>query len=490
MADHARHRGRSRAREDLRPLPLTLETDTIAAIATAPGQAAVGVLRISGQAAAVRLLAERLAGGLPPARRAVLRQFRDGEGQAVDEGLLLWMPAPHSYTGEDILELQTHGSPVVLALLHEAALTAGARPARPGEFTERAWLNGRMDLLQAEAVADLIAAGSRGAARLALRAMGGEASAQLQALETRLASLRAEVEARIDFPEDLPEDAARTESCPGLARLQADVCALAEAARRGRHARRGLRVVIVGPPNAGKSLLYNRLLGADRAMVSPEAGTTRDALEAELTLAGLCLTLCDTAGLRDTASALEAEGVRRARAALETADVWLFVSAPDVAAEAATLLQELRAARPQDVLLIEVQNKADLLAVPAEPCTTTPAPAARSDQSSPPHAADVPLAISALHGTGMAALEACLHAQAAQLDQGAIGLMQARHASALAEIEERLAEAAALSAAGSGPELAAEALRQAATAFDRLFGRHADVETLLGEIFGRFCIGK
>ncbi len=490
MADHTRHRGRSRAREDLRPQPLALETDTIAAIATAPGQAAVGVLRISGQTAAVRLLAERLAGGLPPARRAVLRQFRDGEGQALDEGLLLWFPAPHSYTGEDILELQTHGSPVVLALLHEAARAAGARPARPGEFTERAWLNGRMDLLQAEAVADLIAAGSRGAARLALRAMGGEASAQLQALEARLASLRAEVEARIDFPEDLPEDALRPEPCPGIARLTADVRALAEAARRGRHARSGLRVVIVGPPNAGKSLLYNRLLGADRAMVSPDAGTTRDALEAEITLAGLCLTLCDTAGLRETASALEAEGVRRARAALETADVWLFVSAPDVAAEAATLLEELRATRPQGVLLIEVHNKADLLAAPVERRTDPAASGAMSDQSSRQRAVDVPLAVSALHGTGMAALEARLQAQAAQLDQGAIGLMQARHASALAEIEERLTEAAALSAGAVGPELAAEALRAAATAFDRLFGRHADVETLLGEIFGRFCIGK
>jgi tRNA modification GTPase len=313
--------------------------------------------------------------------------------------------------------------------------------------------------------------------------MGGEASQRLQAITTDLETLRADLEARIDFPEDLEQEASLADLQGGMARLRQEVEALARSAARGRHARSGLRVVLVGPPNAGKSLLFNRLLGSDRALVSPEAGTTRDAIGAELALDGVVLSLCDTAGLRQTTATLEAAGVQKARAELASADVWLFVGAPDVAHEADALRQELRATRPEGVVLIEVENKSDLLPghspVPAPPSEALPAC---------PEGAR--LKVSALLGTGLVELEARLRALAADLDTGAVGLVQARHATALEELTARLREAEELLAAGEGSELAAEALRGAAAALDRLFGRHADPEALLGEIFGRFCIGK
>src|SRR4051812_2301073 len=297
--------------------------DTIAALATPPGRGGIGIVRLSGRA--VTRIAASVIGELPPPRQAQLAQFKDAHGELLDEGLALFFPAPNSYTGEDVLELHGHGGPVVMGELLAACLDCGARLAEPGEFTRRAFLEGRLDLAQAEAVADLIDAASREAARSALRSLSGEFSAAITALQQKLIELRALTEAQLDFPEEEVDAAHRDESAERLSRLRALLAEVLARSRQGSLLRSGLHVVLVGRPNVGKSSLLNRLAGEERAIVTSVPGTTRDALREPINIEGLPLVLVDTAGLRAAADELERLGIERTQRELETADLILAV---------------------------------------------------------------------------------------------------------------------------------------------------------------------
>ena len=400
-------------------------------------------------------------------RQAVVRRFRDAGGAALDAGLAIWFPAPSSFTGEDVLELHGHGGPVVLDLVAARCMALGARPARPGEFSERAFLNDKLDLAQAEAVAALIDAGSAAAARAALRSLAGEFSGRIHALEAGLVELRVYVEASIDFGEediDLLETGGVAER---LATLDRDLAALAASAEQGRLLQEGCTVVIAGRPNAGKSSLLNALAGHDAAIVTEVPGTTRDVLRERIELDGLPLLLLDTAGLRDDPERVEAEGIRRARAELARADHVLYVvDAADNAARAA-LTAELAALAPGAPFTV-VYNKVDLAAVTA----------------------GEGIAISALTGRGLPELRAHLKS-ALGYRPGEAGVLSARrrHLDALARTRARLATAAARLDASAGTELVAEELRLAHDALGEITGRFTS-EDLLGRIFASFCIGK
>jgi len=445
--------------------------DTIVAIATPRGRGGIGVLRLSGPQA--RAVAERIAGALPEPRHFALRRFRDAEGNTIDHGLVLRFAAPHSFTGEDVIELHAHGGPVLLDCLLQAACAAGARIARPGEFSERAFLNGRLDLTQAEAIADLIDAESRGALRAAARALEGEFSKRVNELVEGLIALRADLEAALDFAdEDVPWiDGERLAT--RIAGLRQRLGQLQAQATQGRRLREGLTVAIAGRPNVGKSTLLNQLAGAEAAIVSPMAGTTRDLLREHVLLDGMPLTLIDTAGLRETAEPIEREGVRRARAALEKADLVLFV-ADDVVgltAEDETLLASLPGATPTLI----VYNKCDLSGRP---------PAwlgARDGRDA--------LRLCAASGAGLERLREALkrHAGFSGAAEGAFSARR-RHLEALGRAATMLHRAQEI-AVGANPELVAEELRLAQQAFDEITGRFTS-EDLLGRIFAGFCIGK
>ena len=297
--------------------------DTIAALASAPGRGAIGVIRVSG--ADVPRVAKAILGALPTPRSAELKQFADADGTVLDEGLALYFEAPHSFTGEHVLELQGHGGPVILDLLLQRVLSLGCRAARPGEFSERAFLNGKLDLARAEAVADLIDAGSSAAARAAVRSLRGEFSARILDLQRQLTALRILVEAAIDFPDEEIDFASNDTLRVKLTGIFSEFESIAAAARQGSLLRDGLNVVIAGRPNAGKSSLLNRLAGDEVAIVSDTPGTTRDVLRQHLEIDGLPLHLIDTAGLRNSTDAVEAEGVRRAHGEIAQADVLLYV---------------------------------------------------------------------------------------------------------------------------------------------------------------------
>lgn len=436
--------------------------DTIVAVATAPGRGGIGIIRVSGPAA--RDVAAALAPPLPAPREAALRVFRGRDGAAVDRGLLLYFPAPHSFTGEDVVELHAHGAPVVLDELLAAALAAGARPAHPGEFSERAFLNGRLDLAQAEAVADLIDAGSRAAARAALASLEGRFSREVRSLAGELMRLRVEAEALLDFPdEDVgAENAAHAERLTALAgRLET----LAGSASAGERLSEGFVCVLVGAPNAGKSSLLNALAGAERAIVTEMPGTTRDPVEVDVLLDGFPLRLVDTAGLRDTDNPVEAEGVRRARERAGRADLVLEVR-DDAAGEAPPPAGE----RPRLVVI----NKVDLSGRAPGPCTIGGLAA---------------VAVSAATGAGLGALAARLRGEAlgAADVEGARFSARRRHLDALARASEALARAR--EAAAAGGELEAEELRSAQNALGEITGE-VTTEDLLGAIFSTFCLGK
>jgi tRNA modification GTPase len=440
-------------------------TDTIVAIATPPGRGGIGVVRISGPAAGA--IAAGIAGPLPPPRRATARRFRDADGTPLDAGLVVWFPAPHSFTGEDVLELHGHGGPVVLDLLVARCIALGARPARAGEFSERAFLNDKIDLAQAEAVADLIDAGSAAAARAALRSLAGEFSARVHALEAALVELRVYVEAAIDFGEEDIELLAEGGVATRLAALSTSLAALVASAEQGRLLQEGCTVVIAGRPNAGKSSLLNALAGHEAAIVTEIPGTTRDVLRERIDLDGLPLLLLDTAGLRERPGRVEAEGIRRARAELARADHVLYlVDAADAAALAA-LPGELAALAP-GVPVTVVYSKADLAVAPAgEGCV-----------------------ISVLTGRGLAELRAHLKVVLGyRPGEGGVLSARRRHLEALARTAARLAAASTRLAAGDGTELVAEELRLAHDALGEITGRFTS-EDLLGRIFASFCIGK
>ncbi len=445
-----------------------MAAETIAAVATAPGFGGVGIVRVSGPAAAH--LARALLGRVPPPRQAAFARFRDADGAAIDSGLALWFPAPASFTGEDILELQGHGGPVVLDLVLRRTLELGARLARPGEFSERAFLNGKLDLTQAEAIADLIAAGTQTAARLAGRTLEGALSRRVAALVEGLTQLRMVCEAALDFPDEDLDPLADARVAADLAALSADMAGLLADARQGQLVREGLRLVIAGPPNAGKSSLLNALSGADTAIVSPIPGTTRDLLRAEIQIDGLPLHITDTAGLRPAADPVEEEGIRRAQGQIAQADrvLWVFAGDADGAVGPDAHL-------PPGVALTRVRNKIDL---------TGEAPGLRETQTGPE------VALSARTGAGLAELRA--HLKAVAGFQGAGGgefLARRRHLEALGRAQGHLADAGACLAATGAGELVTEDLRQAQRALGEITGEVSS-DDLLGRIFAGFCIGK
>jgi tRNA modification GTPase len=443
--------------------------DTIVAIATAAGRGGIGVVRVSGPT--VPLIARALLGALPIPRRATLRNFRDPAGELIDQGLAVYFPEPHSYTGEEVLELHGHGGPVVLDQIVMLVQQLGARPARPGEFTERAFLNDRMDLAQAEAVADLIDSASAEAGRAAARSLQGALSRLANGLAGDLADLRTHVEAAIDFPEEEIDFLADGEIGRALARIGHRLEMVRGQAHQGQVLRDGLVVVIAGPPNVGKSSLLNRLSGRDSAIVTALPGTTRDVLRERVTLDGLPLELLDTAGLRESANQVEREGVRRARAEIGLADrVLLLVDDQSGASDEDKLTREQFPAGRVTL----VRNKIDLSGRPAG-CLQGP---------------DGPeLAISALTGAGLDALAAHLRACAGLRPvEGGLFSARRRHISALDQAAGHLHQAAERLAEGAG-ELLAEELRLAQEAVGEITGRVTS-EDLLGRIFSSFCIGK
>ena len=444
------------------------DIDTIAAIASAPGAAGIGVVRASGPAAPA--IARALLGAAPRPRHAYLASFRDGDGGLIDRGLLLYFPAPHSYTGEHVLELQGHGSAVLLDLLLGRVCALGARLARPGEFTERAFLNGKLDLAQAEAVADLIAARSEAGARAALRSLEGVFSQRVQALLDALVALRVHVEAAIDFPEEEIDFLADPAIVRQLQALRTQLAGLLAETRRGVRLTDGLKVVIVGRPNAGKSSLLNALSQTERAIVTPVAGTTRDVLRETVSLDGVVLELADTAGLRATEDAVEREGVRRARDELMRADLVLLVTDAAHAGVDLALLDGL----PASVARLVLVNKIDLDGLPP-----------RRDE----HGGLTHLWISARDGSGLDLLRAELATRAgAGSGEGSFSARR-RHLQALERVQAHLDHAADVLAATRAGELAAEDLRQAQHALGEITGSYTS-DDLLGAIFGSFCIGK
>lgn len=442
-------------------------TDTIVAVATAPGAGGVGIVRLSGPRSLA--IAENICGRSLQPRHAHHVRFSEHDGETIDDGLALSFPAPNSFTGEDVVELQAHGSPVVLQQLVMRACALGARHARPGEFSERAFLNNRLDLAQAEAIADLIAASDTRAARAARRALEGVFSQRVEAIADSFSALRVHVEAAIDFADESIDTLGGRAVREKLAATQADLSRLLADAERGRKLRDGLHAVIVGPPNVGKSSLLNALAGGDRAIVTDIPGTTRDVLRETMRLDGLELTLVDTAGLREGGDSIEREGMRRARAELETADLALVVlDARDPAAGLAAV-EDVLATVPLRLL---IHNKSDLLA------------ALPTDNETTVH-------VSAREGQGLEALHARLRSLATgNAQQAGTGEFsaRARHVDALRRAQEH-ADTAKRELDHETLELAAEELRLSHEALGEITGRISP-DDMLGRIFSTFCIGK
>jgi len=446
--------------------------DTIAAVATPPGRGGIAVVRVSGPQASA--IAEALLGATPPPRSAVARVFRDRRGEPVDHGLALYFPGPHSFTGEDVLELHGHGGPMVADMLLREVLAAGARAARPGEFSERAFLNGKIDLAQAEAIADLIESASEEAARGALRSLQGEFSRRVHALVERLTELRTYIEAAIDFADEEVEFLAEGEIGKRLAHLREELAAITADARQGALLHEGMHVVIAGRPNAGKSSLLNRLAKRDAAIVTDVPGTTRDVLREAITIDGLPVYVSDTAGLRHTAEPVERIGVERARAAIGEADRVLLV-VDDTAEGADGDVGEFRREFPADIRLTVVYNKIDLSGRP---------PGTVPDSDS--HA----VAVSAHTGAGIEALRTHLKECVGYRTVGEGGFSaRRRHLDALARAALELEQGATQLRARGGGELLAEDLRQAQRALGEITGEFTS-DDLLGRIFESFCIGK
>ena len=443
-------------------------TDTIAAIATAPGRGGVGVIRISGPLAVS--VAEAVVGECPPPRHAAYRRFVDAHGEAIDSGLVLYFPGPASYTGEDVLELQGHGGPVVLDAVLARVLDLGCRAAEAGEFTRRAFENQRLDLSQAEAVADLIDADSLAAARAAQRSLSGAFSRRIDAFRDELLSLRTWVEASIDFADEDIDFLADGEVARRLSILLQHLQELRRQTDRGRVLAEGLRVAIVGAPNVGKSSLLNALAGHDAAIVTEIAGTTRDVLRERVVLDGLSVLLLDTAGIRVTDDPIEQIGVQRAWATLDDADVVLVMSGDGQpsAIETDPAFERLRG----DPRLLRLHNKCDL---------TAGVVGLRDDGS---------IGLSVLQGQGLDALIKALQ-QRAGLEGGAVGEFSARrrHLDAIDRALQGLEQAEIQLKVHQAPELLAEDLALANRVLGEINGP-VDTETLLGSIFSSFCVGK
>ena len=458
------HQPHPRGRGEGESQALTAGGETIAAVATPPGRGGIGIVRVSG--ARARELGARLLGELPQPRHAAFARFRASDGATIDQGIALFFPAPHSYTGEDVLELQGHGGPVVMRELLRRCVELGARIAQPGEFTRRAFLNDRIDLAQAESVADLIDAASAEAARSAARSLEGEFSRRIHALVEALVDLRMHVEACIDFPEEEIDPADRAAQAAKQRRILDGLDTLLDEARQGAVLREGLTVVLVGPPNVGKSSLLNRLAGEDVAIVTPIAGTTRDYVRATISIEGVPIHLIDTAGLRETTDTVEKIGVERTWEAIRKAGAALFITEAGAGEPAAE--RELMSRIPPEVPRVRVLNKVDL------------APPGRG-------AATEALAVSAKTGEGIPALRAWLLETAGWKPHGeGLFMARGRHLEALNEARGYVEVAGAETQAF---ELMAENLRLAQNALGRITGV-VTADDLLGQIFSRFCIGK
>ncbi|MDB5932119.1 MAG: tRNA modification GTPase trmE [Polaromonas sp.] len=470
----------------------------IVAIATAPGRGAVGIVRVSGRQIAPVI--QGVCGRALLPRQATYLPFRDAQGQVIDQGLAIFFPAPHSYTGEDVLELQAHGGPVVLQLLLARCLEAGAAPdpvtgrpglpglrvAAPGEFTERAFLNDKIDLAQAEAIADLIDASTETAARSAARSMSGEFSQAIHQLLEQLVHLRMLVEATLDFPEEDIDFLQQADARGQLQRLQGTLASVMQRASQGALLREGIKVVIAGQPNVGKSSLLNALAGAELAIVTPIAGTTRDKVSQLIQIEGVPLHIVDTAGLREALDEVEKIGIERAWTEIENADAVLFLhdllQHDDPSASPATahyLAQDERLARllalklPAHTPIIDIWNKSDLAA----------------GHQLAQVAGGV--LISAKTGSGLQALrEKLLQVVGWQAAPEGVFMARERHIRALQGVQAQLQAACEqLDAAQPALDLLAEDLRQAQLHLGSITGAFS-ADDLLGEIFSRFCIGK
>ena len=461
------HQPDTRGRGESQGASLTAR-DTIAAVATPAGRGGIGVVRISGPRA--RAIANAVTGGVPQPRHATLGAFRAADGGVIDEGIALFFPGPHSYTGDDVLELQGHGGPIVMQMLLARTVELGARIAEPGEFTRRAFLNDRLDLAQAESVADLIDAASTEAARSAARSLAGEFSARVHALVAALTELRMHVEACIDFPEEEIDPADRAAQREKLAALRASLEEVLGAAAQGAVLRDGLTAVLVGRPNVGKSSLLNRLAGDDVAIVTPVAGTTRDSVRVTIQIEGVPIHLVDTAGLRAAADEVERLGIERTWRAVHAAGAVLFVTEPQRAPtpEELAYLERL----PADIPVARVMNKVDLT---------------RQKAGLHADAAGTLLYTSAKTGDGMEALRRWLLEVAGWKPHGeGLFLARQRHLIALQQARDHLGNAATRAQVF---ELLAEELRLAQLALGRITGE-VSADDVLGAIFTRFCIGK
>ncbi|MGB9428452.1 MAG: tRNA uridine-5-carboxymethylaminomethyl(34) synthesis GTPase MnmE [Gammaproteobacteria bacterium] len=445
-------------------------TDTIAAIATPTGHGGIGIVRVSGPG--VRVIAKALLGQIPPARQATLRTFSDASGTQLDAGLALFFSAPNSFTGEDVLELHGHGGPMVLSLLLKRVCELGARLARPGEFSERAFLNDKLDLAQAEAIADLIDSGSEQAARAAVRSLRGEFSTRVRELVEALIGLRMYVEAAIDFPDEELDFLSDGKVAARLDAIRARFESLSAAATQGSLLREGLTMVIAGRPNAGKSSLLNRLAGHDAAIVTEIPGTTRDVLREQINLDGLPLHVIDTAGLRESGDAVEQEGVRRAWDAIRSADRVLLVV--DDVQGFCTDDQRILEQFPPKLPVTIIYNKIDLTGRHAE----------NDDRNSPTH-----VALSARTGEGLELLRTHLKTAAGFHAAGEdTFIARRRHLDAMDRARGHLDEAHMRLQERAG-ELLAEELRLAQLCLNEITGELTS-EDLLSRIFTSFCIGK
>jgi len=450
---------------------LLLNADTIAAIATAQGRGGIGVVRISGRHC--EALARGILGRLPVARHATCGNFLDENGDTLDQGVALFFPAPHSYTGEDVLELQGHGGPAVLQLVLQRCLDLGARLAQPGEFTRRAFLNDKLDLAQAESVADLIDANSAEAARSAMRSLRGEFSAAIHGMVDELINLRMLVEAMLDFPEEEVDAVDMERRDALLSRVRSRLRHTLDTAKQGSLLREGAHIVIAGQPNVGKSSLLNRLAGEEVALVSDIPGTTRDVIRQAIQIRGVPLHIVDTAGLRESEDAVESMGIARARQTIHRADLILLLL--DASQGFSVQDEAILAGLPAGIPRLLVFNKSDLLDDNAVLTANAPFASAPS------------IRVSAKTGAGLEELRGKLLKAVGWRDQESGAFMaRERHVRALALAQTHLAQAQEVLASA---ELFAEELRLAQRALNEITGEFTP-DDLLGEIFSRFCIGK